>query len=544
MSLKDGKILVIDDLPDWRQMIGGLLVDAGYNVDTAASADEAMRLLRQQPYHVAIIDLRLDERDELNQEGLQLAEQMKAYLPELAILILTGFANIPAVKRSLQPRENGLSIAFDFLEKHEIAKLLPSIQNAFTNAARVNPQLTIEYVDEFSAADLKAGIKCLQSLESEMANREIVDLFQRIFYESDRIQVRAMNGGHSSGAVVLVSPVNQDMAQTDVVVKFNQRDKAETESRNYDLYVANYVGGARRTQRLDFRATARLGGIAYSFVGAEIREFQRFGHVYVNKNVDVIKHIIDNLFKETCYTWYTKTGLPGSGPRSLGADYRKWLRLDASKLMATLTDLVRQSHLAHLSFVNPRLSGQSEIFFEERRVNLLNPLPLSHTALIYKGPYCFTHGDLHEGNILVDSHNQTWLIDFYHTGPAHPVRDFAILESAIKFSLQQSAVSLPLLYDWERGLIQADALSAAVSFNPPLQLDSELSKATALIDHIRSLAGQILPEATMRDYLISLYFHALKGLTLLEKFSERQRLHALYSASLIVERLQKPSTSG
>ncbi len=537
MVLNDGKILVIDDLADWRGMIGGLLQDAGYDVQSAADADEAMRLLRQQPYHVAIIDLRLDEEDENNQEGLVLAERMNAYLPELAILILTGHADIPAVKYALQPRADGTRIAFDFLEKHEISKLLPSIENAFINAARVNPQLDISLDSILSWSKLQNDIECLQPLNLEMARLEIIDLLQRIFHEAERIEIKAMNGGgHSSGAVVLATPIMRNIAQTDVVIKFNNREKAEQESRNYDGFVENYVGGARRTQRLDFRATAKLGGIAYSFVGAKATEFQRFSQAYASKDTVSIRAILDNLFKETCYTWYTNTLKPNSF-QSLSAGYKEWLRLDTAKLTTTLSEMVERTVVSKLSFTNPHRPNLSDILLEERGVKLTNPRPLSQAAFAYSGPYCFTHGDLHEGNILVDSHNQTWLIDFYHTGPGHPVRDFAMLESAIKFFLQQSNCAPNMLYDWERSLIQTKSLSEKPNPDPPLQLDTELVKATELIRHIRLLLSQILPEMTIRDYQISLYFHALKGMTLSSKFNEQQKLHALISAALLAETL-------
>ncbi len=438
MDSRGGKILIVDDLADWRKMIGGLLQEAGYNVQSAADADKAMHLLRQQPYHVAIVDLRLDEADENNKEGLVLAERMKTYLPELAIIILTGYADIPTVKQALQPRSSGLSIAFDFLEKHEISELLPRIKTALTRAAKVNPQLEINLDSALSWSSLQNEIECLQPLSPAEARLEITDLLQRLFHEAQHIEVKAMNGGYSSGAVVLVTPNKRDIPQAEVVVKFNGREKAERESRNYDGYVANYVGSARRTQRLDFRATARLGGIAYSFVGAEATEFQRFNQVYASQDVERIRAILDNLFKETCYTWHTNTLTSNSFPQSLSAGYKEWLRLDARKLTTALTEIVKRKSVGNLSFTVSDRPGQSDILFGDRGVKLTNPLPSSQAAFVYNGPYCFTHGDLHEGNILVDSHDQTWLIDFYHTGRGHPARDFAMLESAIKFSLQPS----------------------------------------------------------------------------------------------------------
>jgi hypothetical protein len=47
--------------------------------------------------------------------------------------------------------------------------------------------------------------------------------------------------------------------------------------------------------------------------------------------------------------------------------------------------------------------------------------------------------------------------------------------------------------------------------------------------------AQLIPAHTLRDYLIALYFYALKALTLSKKLSERQRLHAFFSAALLAE---------
>ena len=48
---------------------------------------------------------------------------------------------------------------------------------------------------------------------------------------------------------------------------------------------------------------------------------------------------------------------------------------------------------------------------------------------------CYTHGDLHSQNILLDDNGQAWLIDFYRTGAGHILRDLIELETDIKFNL-------------------------------------------------------------------------------------------------------------
>ncbi|MBI1881080.1 MAG: response regulator, partial [Chloroflexi bacterium] len=58
--MSKGRILVVDDLPDWRKTLSGILLDEGYEVQTASSREESLRLLTAGRFHLAILDVRLD----------------------------------------------------------------------------------------------------------------------------------------------------------------------------------------------------------------------------------------------------------------------------------------------------------------------------------------------------------------------------------------------------------------------------------------------------------------------------------------------------
>lgn len=53
------RILVIDDEDSIRESLRAYLEDFDYQVDSADSAEEAMLLLQQRPYDLAIVDMRL-----------------------------------------------------------------------------------------------------------------------------------------------------------------------------------------------------------------------------------------------------------------------------------------------------------------------------------------------------------------------------------------------------------------------------------------------------------------------------------------------------
>lgn len=121
--LRKPKIVAVDDQPDWRTKIVGLLTDAGYRVEVADNADAARQLITEGTADLAVIDIRLDPNDEQSEEGLDLAEQVKEEYPDLPIIILTGYATTDRVRRALRPTADGDRVAFDVVEKHNASKL-------------------------------------------------------------------------------------------------------------------------------------------------------------------------------------------------------------------------------------------------------------------------------------------------------------------------------------------------------------------------------------------------------------------------------------
>ena len=47
----------------------------------------------------------------------------------------------------------------------------------------------------------------------------------------------------------------------------------------------------------------------------------------------------------------------------------------------------------------------------------------------------YVHGDLNAANILVDGHDNVWVIDFFHAGPGHVLKDLAKFENDLLYVL-------------------------------------------------------------------------------------------------------------
>ena len=127
------RILFVDDVADWRAMLSGLLTDQGYSVESAESAADAMRILGKTTFDIAIIDMRLDETDERNIEGLTLVKSIKQKHPDMPVIILTGYGTLDTVAMAMKPDPKTRQRLVDrFVDKVNIAALPENLRSVIT----------------------------------------------------------------------------------------------------------------------------------------------------------------------------------------------------------------------------------------------------------------------------------------------------------------------------------------------------------------------------------------------------------------------------
>jgi CheY-like chemotaxis protein len=78
-------ILIVDDEADIRELLGQFLESVGYKVTSASSQAGALEAVRSEPPHLIISDLQLEDAD-----GLQMIARLKAVLPDVPVILLTG----------------------------------------------------------------------------------------------------------------------------------------------------------------------------------------------------------------------------------------------------------------------------------------------------------------------------------------------------------------------------------------------------------------------------------------------------------------------
>ncbi len=103
-DLHDLRVLLVDDEPDGRIMIGQILQACGAEVAAAGSADEALRVLESVKPHVLLSDIQMPGKD-----GYQLLQEIRQ---------LDGSRNIPAIALTslarAEDRRRALMAGFQF----------------------------------------------------------------------------------------------------------------------------------------------------------------------------------------------------------------------------------------------------------------------------------------------------------------------------------------------------------------------------------------------------------------------------------------------
>jgi DNA-binding NtrC family response regulator len=99
-------ILIVDDEADLRQGVANYLTDEGYAVEQAGSGEEAIKLLRENPFDILMTDMKLPGID-----GQTVLQQAMSVYPEIIGIIVTGYGT---VESAVQAMKNG---AYDYISK-------------------------------------------------------------------------------------------------------------------------------------------------------------------------------------------------------------------------------------------------------------------------------------------------------------------------------------------------------------------------------------------------------------------------------------------
>jgi len=104
--MRAGRILIIDDDESIRKVLGFILEEAGYLVETAPSGKEGVRTAREEDFDLVLTDIKMPDLD-----GITVLKEIKRIRPRLPVIILTAFGT---VETAVEAMKQG---ALDYLTK-------------------------------------------------------------------------------------------------------------------------------------------------------------------------------------------------------------------------------------------------------------------------------------------------------------------------------------------------------------------------------------------------------------------------------------------
>jgi DNA-binding NtrC family response regulator len=108
-----GKVLVVDDYSDWRDLLCGMLEREGLSVESAASLEEALAYIDEnKDLDLVILDIRLVEAEENNEDGMRLLAEIRNRLSFTRVIMVTGYGTMETQRKAFRDFQ-----AFDFFSK-------------------------------------------------------------------------------------------------------------------------------------------------------------------------------------------------------------------------------------------------------------------------------------------------------------------------------------------------------------------------------------------------------------------------------------------
>jgi DNA-binding NtrC family response regulator len=92
-----GAVLIIDDEAAIRESLETLLELEGYEVGSAATADEGLARIGDRPFDLVLLDLALPDRN-----GLDLLAELHGHDPQLSVIMITAYGTVENAVKAMQ----------------------------------------------------------------------------------------------------------------------------------------------------------------------------------------------------------------------------------------------------------------------------------------------------------------------------------------------------------------------------------------------------------------------------------------------------------
>jgi len=156
-------VLIVEDEPDIRAMIAGILEDEGYTVRQAGTSEQAVSAIRSRLPGLIVLDVWLEGS---SMDGIELLDVVKKDNPLLPVIIVSGHGTVETAVAAIRKG------AFDYIVKpFKAEKLLVTVTRALENARlrRENEELKGKTTADMELIGCSAVVSQIRSKISRIA---------------------------------------------------------------------------------------------------------------------------------------------------------------------------------------------------------------------------------------------------------------------------------------------------------------------------------------------------------------------------------------
>lgn len=515
-----------------------LLEQEGYRVLRADSIEQAEEYLRQERIHLAVLDVRAEDDDDVDDiSGLLLAKKEEYRL--VPKILLTAYPNWETTREALGAAFDGLPLAINYIFKREGSEaLIRAVEQAFSQHVNINWDLRIEWKRSSSFAQIVSSIDPEAGETNwEQRSRELEDLLCRIFHDYTSITIEALTGGNDNGVLVWVQPEKPSLIEPKQLLKFTSIHRADWEETVYKKY-ANLVQEWGLTTT--WERSINFAAIVYTAKGFDLDSALWMQEFFKLNSSKAIEASLDDWYMKNGRTLYSQSCQPSSDS-SLNDVLREAILRDVSEesFRTCVQDVMDYINSNQLAKVELNEETQRLAFTFKDQSNFSCPNPALYIFHNYKavGPPVLRHlclQNIGSHNVLIDKENRAWLMDITSVSPAPVSSDFVSLEARLRFEwFRLDDLGWDHLYKMEK------YLSMPMNLNDLLIIQDvgskELKKMLEVISRLRQL-GSLVTGAAMFNYNMGILFQAASIIAGASPLSSKAR--ALLGGAVISYRLE------
>ncbi len=249
-------------------------------------------------------------------------------------------------------------------------------------------------------------------------------LLRYLFRDAARLRVRSLDGGFSGNAVLAAESVDaQGRAQAPHVVKIGPLGAIGRERASFEGIEA--VLGNNAPRIADFADYGDRGALKYRYAamgGGSSSTFQK--RYMAGLSAAKVHRFLDDIFREQLGRLYRAA----TRERVNLLDYYCFDPAMAPRVKARVEAVLGAPAKGEFLRLPGGLKTPNPVRFYEAGLPAVMPAAATGSATM-----AYVHGDLNGANIIIDGHENVWLIDFFHTHRGHILKDLIKLENDLLY---------------------------------------------------------------------------------------------------------------